>query len=50
MVMIITDPRDQRAIIANRHERGIDRFDEVWDGDYITSPILDNEHADCNPD
>ncbi|WP_435007063.1 Uma2 family endonuclease [Tundrisphaera lichenicola] len=44
MGMIILSPEEQRALIRDRRERRIDRFDEVWDGTYIVSPIADNEH------
>jgi Uma2 family endonuclease len=34
----------ERRVIADRKKRGIDRFDEVWDGVYVMSPIADFEH------
>jgi len=46
MTLIVTDPRDQARLIAERRASGADRFDEVWDGDYVMSPIADNEHQD----
>ena len=44
MVMVVFDRDEQRELIKDRRARGIDRFDEVWDGIYIMSPIADNEH------
>jgi Uma2 family endonuclease len=46
MVLVILDRDEQKALIRDRRERGIDRFDEVWDGVYIVSPIADNEHQE----
>jgi Uma2 family endonuclease len=46
MTLIVTDPRDQERLIAERRASGADRFDEVWEGDYVMSPIADNEHQD----
>lgn len=31
-------------IIAERQRLGLDRFDEVWDGEYMMSPMANNEH------
>src|SRR5690349_19077675 len=44
MTLIVTDPRDQQRLIAQRRAMGGDRFDEVWEGDYVMAPIADNEH------
>jgi Uma2 family endonuclease len=44
MVMIILGREEQRELIRSRKARGLDRFDEVWDGVYVVSPIADNEH------
>ncbi len=44
MDMLVTDPRDQERLIAERQESGGDRFDEVWEGTYVMAPIADNEH------
>ncbi len=46
MSMIILDPSDQTAIIEARIESGADRFDEVWDGVYIVSPLPNDEHQE----
>ena len=44
MAMIVLDRDVQREIIRDRQARRIDRYDEVWDGIYIMSPIADIEH------
>ena len=44
MTMLVLDPADQARILAQRRESGGDRFDEVWDGDYVMSPLANNEH------
>jgi Uma2 family endonuclease len=46
MTLIVTDPRDQARLIAERREAGADRFDEVWEGDYVMAPLADDEHQD----
>jgi hypothetical protein len=30
--MLINNPSLEEALIADRRERGADKFDEVWDG------------------
>ncbi len=44
MASIILDAELERKLIEDRQARGADRFDEVWDGTYIMSPLADNEH------
>ena len=44
MTMLINSPELEDQIIADRRERGIDKFDEVWDGVYVMAPIANNEH------
>jgi Uma2 family endonuclease len=44
MASIILDADLERKLIEERRARGADRFDEVWDGTYIMSPLADNEH------
>ena len=46
MMLIVTDPRDQERFIAERRAAGADRFDEVWEGDYVMAPLADDEHQD----
>jgi Uma2 family endonuclease len=46
MTMLVLDPNDQKLILRARQESGGDRFDEVWDGVYMMSPLADNEHQE----
>jgi Uma2 family endonuclease len=40
-------PADElRRIVARRRARGIDKFDEVWDGVYVMSPLADDTHQE----
>lgn len=43
-MMLVCDPWTANQIIAERREAGVDRFDEVWDGVYVVSPLRDDEH------
>jgi Uma2 family endonuclease len=42
--MVICDPIDVKQLIKRRRATGADRFDEVWDGVYVMSPLADNSH------
>jgi Uma2 family endonuclease len=44
MAMLLRDRSLERRIIARRRRLGLDRFDEVWDGVYIMSPLADDLH------
>jgi Uma2 family endonuclease len=44
MAVLVLDRTIQKAIIRDRRAQGLDRFDEVWNGVYIMSPIATNEH------
>ena len=44
MTTIILDPLAEQQILAERQSHGLDRYDEVWDGVYIMSPLANNEH------
>src|ERR671912_1879607 len=46
MHLIVTDPRDQERLIAERQASGADRFDEVWEGTYVMAPLANDEHQD----
>lgn len=46
MDTLITDPALSRRLIRKRRECGGDRYDEVWDGVYVMSPLASNEHQD----
>ncbi len=44
MALLILDPSTEETLIADRHHRGIDRWDEVWNGVYRIVPPPDNQH------
>ena len=46
MKLVILDPADRASLIRRRRRLGHDRFDEVWDGVYVMSPLANNEHQD----
>ncbi|GAC1339287.1 MAG: hypothetical protein NVSMB14_05710 [Isosphaeraceae bacterium] len=44
MALLVTDPLVEEELIADRRARGIDRYDEVWEGVYVLSPLANDEH------
>ena len=46
MTMLVADPFVERDLIAERKAKGLDRYDEVWEGMYVIMPSPDNEHQD----
>jgi len=44
MPRVIMPSGDLRRMLKERRECGGDRFDEVWDGVYVMSPLAGNEH------
>ena len=40
----ILDPAQARAFIVDRMRRGIDKYDEVWDGVYVVVAFPSNDH------
>jgi|SRR6056297_854898 len=44
MGLLIQDELLSERLIAERVANGHDRYDEVWDGVYVMSPIADNQH------
>jgi Uma2 family endonuclease len=46
MSMLIADTLHEQILKRQRAESGADRFDEVWDGVTVMSPLADNEHQD----
>jgi Uma2 family endonuclease len=45
MATLITDPTLEEQIRAQRAEWGGDRFDEVWEGTYMMTPLPNSEHS-----
>lgn len=46
MTLLITDPELEERLLAERRAWGGDRYDEVWDGVYVMSPIANIQHQD----
>jgi Uma2 family endonuclease len=46
MATLITDPFVEEQIRAKRAETGADRYDEVWEGVYMMTPLPSNDHQD----
>jgi Uma2 family endonuclease len=46
MAMLILERDVEAALRAERRARGIDKYDEVWNGVYVMSPLADDEHQD----
>jgi Uma2 family endonuclease len=44
MPLLINDPTWEEKIIADRERAGADRWDEVWEGVYVVSPLPNIEH------
>lgn len=44
MAVYVCDQKQADMLIAERRLSGCDRFDEVWDGVYVMSPVGNNEH------
>jgi Uma2 family endonuclease len=44
MVAMITDPALEDELISRRRRTGADRYDEIWDGIYVMTPLADDEH------
>ncbi len=46
MTMLMRDQDLERRVIARRRRLGQDKFDEVWNGVYVMSPLANDEHQD----
>jgi hypothetical protein len=46
MTTLITDARLEERLKAGREASGADRYDEVWEGVYIRTPMPNNEHQE----
>jgi Uma2 family endonuclease len=44
MSILLTDPFLQERLKAERNRCGADRYDEVWEGVYMMTPLPDSEH------
>lgn len=46
MATLITDPDLEQRLIEQRQADGTDKYDEVWEGMYVMSPLANTEHQD----
>ncbi len=46
MKMLVLEPYISERMIAERRRLGHDKYDEVWDGIYVMSPLANNDHQD----
>ena len=46
MTTMITDPSLEESLKAQRQVTGADRYDEVWEGTYIMTPLPNDEHQE----
>lgn len=46
MSMLINDRGTERCLISRRRRLGQDKFDEIWNGVYVMSPLSNDEHQD----
>jgi Uma2 family endonuclease len=44
MAILVTDRRLEERLKAERELSGADRYDEVWEGIYMMTPMLNSEH------
>lgn len=44
MAMLVADALTEDELLATRRERGLDRYDEVWDGMYVMHALPNDEH------
>ncbi len=44
MTVLVLDPGVARRLKAERERTGADRYDEVWDGVYVMTPLPNDEH------
>jgi Uma2 family endonuclease len=44
MDMLVLDRIEQKKVLESRADSQSDKYDEVWDGVYIVSPLADDEH------
>ena len=49
-VTLVLDSGVSRQLVRGRKEKGIDRYDEVWDGVYVMSPLASLFHQELVAD
>jgi Uma2 family endonuclease len=46
MSVLIRDPELEEQLRADRQAKGLDRWDEVWEGVYVMPPLANDEHQE----
>ncbi|WP_425616522.1 Uma2 family endonuclease [Anatilimnocola sp. NA78] len=46
MTVLVCDPYAEAEMLADRRAKGLDRFDEVWDGVYVMAPLPEYYHQE----
>jgi Uma2 family endonuclease len=46
MTILVTDPSLEERLILERKNAGADRYDEVWEGVYVMTPMPNVEHQE----
>jgi Uma2 family endonuclease len=46
MPLLIRERETQEQLLAERRARGLDRWDEVWDGVYVMPPLPNDQHQE----
>jgi Uma2 family endonuclease len=46
MATLITDPQLEQRVHRERRASGVDRYDEVWDGVYLMTPMPNDQHQE----
>jgi Uma2 family endonuclease len=44
MAMLVCDPHVEERLRAEREAKGLDLWDEVWEGMYVMAPLANDEH------
>jgi Uma2 family endonuclease len=50
MTTLVLDTLAEQIILADRRAKGLDRYDEVWDGVYVMSPLPEYYHQEIVSD
>jgi hypothetical protein len=46
MATVVRDAAERERLIAERAITGADRYDEVWEGEYVMTPLPNDEHQE----
>ena len=46
MAIMVLDPYVEERLIADRESSQANRYDEVWEGVYVMTPLPNNDHQE----